>query len=569
MVIQRLKESWNFSFGPLEPPPAWPGDHKLIPFVLGILIGTTCLACGDGPGETHQEGERSTDTETETGEDVTDPSGRLSVEDGKLVDESGRRVTLSGLGLASIQDVKALGQWNEAYFENARSWGAKLVRLPVNPSTYRWNSEETLRDLDDAAKWCEKHDLYLIIDYHIIGNVPDGIFQFGQFTSTTWQEAYDFWEAVGERFGDNPTVAFAEVCNEPASMDWLGGSWTFGEWKEQADALIAVVREHAPEMIPLVAGLDFAYDLSWLGEHPFEDRNVALAVHPYPGRVRVDRASGWDDAFGYLSDEYPIVFTEFGFELESWDQVFEDDVTYGREIIAYAKERHISWAAFVFFRGPWWPMPLFYDWETKTPTLSGAFFKDVLAGEPLDTAGDGFEEPTSDVAAGGNGPSGYWWQAWSRDGAAPELSSAPTEEIASMHIDTAPGDQTGLACFFEDLVKARDLGVYNELAFAGEIPGGATLSVTLGTEGGMDDDPFRGCTYEITGKGHGEYAVDLLSPSSCEPEPCFNLSVSQINFLNAKSDSATSIDISIESLELRENPDRPLPSGQVGTAECD
>lgn len=559
MEKQKLTDGWYS--GPIEHHPIPSGVPGSIPPMLGFFVCIVCPACGSGPASTGdgtlRDGGQSTDTEIE--EDVTDPRGRLSVSDGKLVDENGARVTMTGLSLAAIRDLKSLGQWNETYFADARSWGAKLVRLPVNPSTYRWDAEQTLRDLDAAATWCENQDLYLIVDYHIIGNVPDGIFQFGQYTSTTWQEQYDFWETVGDRFGDNPTVAFAEVYNEPASMDWLGGTWTFEEWREQANTLIAVVRAHAPEMIPLVAGFDFAYDLSWLGDHPFDDRNVALAVHPYPGRVRSDRAAGWEAAFGYLSDDYPIIITEFGFEEESWWEGFQDDITYGREIVAYADAHHISWAAFVFYRGPWWPMPLFYDWDTKTPTLSGAFFKDVLAGEPLDVAGDGFEEPAEDNAARGNGPSGLWWQAWSRDGAAPELPSTPTEESVSMHIDAAPGEQTGLACFFDDLVEVRDFSGYNALVFVGRITEGAALSITLGSEAGMYDEPFQGCTYTVIGEGEGEYAVDLLSTSACTPGPCCNLDVSQINFLNFQSDQTTHIDISIESLELRENPDPSLP----------
>ncbi len=214
-------------------------------------------------------------------------------------------------------------------------------------------------------------------------------------------------------------------------------------------------------------------------------------------------------------------------------------------------------------------MPLFYDWETRTPTQSGAFFKDVLEGKPLDIAGEGFEAPSEEDAARGNGPSDFWWETWSVDYAAVNLPSTPTDEQVSMHVDAAPGEQIGLACFFTDLLKTRDLGQYNELAFNGDITEGAALSITLGTEGGMSGDPFEGCTYAVTGEGSGEYVVDLLSPTTCVPEPCFELQVMQVNFLNAKSDESVSFDISIESLELRENSERPLPaSGLVGTEDC-
>jgi hypothetical protein len=42
----------------------------------------------------------------------------------------------------------------------------------------------------------------------------------------------------------------------------------------------------------------------------------------------------------------------------------------------------------VFYKGPYWPMPLFTDWESLTPTTSGKLFRDVLQGIPIDQAGE-------------------------------------------------------------------------------------------------------------------------------------------------------------------------------------
>jgi hypothetical protein len=56
-------------------------------------------------------------------------------------------------------------------------------------------------------------------------------------------------------------------------------------------------------------------------------------------------------------------------------------------------DKTMSWTPFVFFNDPGWPMPLFSDWETLTPTYSGRFFKDALAGEDIDVAGAGAVDP--------------------------------------------------------------------------------------------------------------------------------------------------------------------------------
>ena len=325
------------------------------------------------------------------------PRGRLRVSHGKLVDGDGRPLTLRGLGLGAIHSVKGLGRWNEVYFANARAWGAELVRVPVFPFTFKYDREQTLRDLDDAVAWCERQGLYLIIDYHVMGNASTGQFLYDEFV--TWDEIAEFWAVVSARYADRPTVAFAEIYNEPASLPPLAGGWEWSDWRQHADALVAVLRSSASKVIPVVAGMDYAYDFSAGGDKPFSDPDIALSVHPYPGRARASRRAAWDANFGYLSDRYPMILTEIGFDPDG-DGGYRDDLSYGRQIVGYAAERDMSWTAFVFHNEEGWPMPLFSDWDTLAPTLSGQFFKDVLAGQPLESAGSTFVSPAVD--AGGS-----------------------------------------------------------------------------------------------------------------------------------------------------------------------
>lgn len=363
--------------------------HRLATLVLALLPvveGLVTSGCGTATAPTDVGGA---------------PRGRLRVTGGKLVDAEGEQVVLEGLGFAAIGDAKSIGKWNEDYFANARSWNAELIRLPVNPADYRGAPEQTLLDLDDAVAWCRKHGMYLIIDYHVIGNATQGLFQFPDALSTTWPEAEAFWATVSARYADQPTVAFAEIYNEPAALEYLGGSWSFADWKQHADALVAVVREHAPKTIPVLAGLDWAYDLSAGGDRPFADPDIVLADHPYPGRAKTNRQAAWDAAFGYLAARYPFILTEFGFDPN--DQVdasgtYRADLSYGREIVHYARDKSMSWTPFVFFNDSGWPMPLFSDWGTLAPTYSGQFFKDVLAGIDIDLAGS-TADAAVDVAA--------------------------------------------------------------------------------------------------------------------------------------------------------------------------
>jgi endoglucanase len=498
------------------------------------------------------------------------PLGRLRVSNGKLLDESGNQVVLKGVSLSNIIYVKYLGHWNEEYFANARSWGATLVRLPVNPATFREFPQETLLDLDDAVRWCQKHDLYLNIDYHALGNATDGLFQWEEYLGTTWEEAEQFWATVAARYADVPTVAFGEIYNEPAA---LGGTLTFDDWRQHADALVAILREHAPEMIPVVAGLDFAYDFSPGGSHPFSDPDIALSAHPYPGQARERRRANWEAAFGYLSDRYPIILTEIGFD--PYDQflpsAYLDDIVYGREVLSYAEEKQMSWTAWVFFNdGASSPMPLFSDWETLTPTVAGLFFKDVLLGEDIETAGDGFGERPPVVYPSSNGPSDLFWDIWADKGASIEWTNGPTAEVAGVHIESEDGASGRLQAAFSWDSSLNDMSAYNEIVIQGTVTEGEPFSVIVGRIEGHAEAVFYGCVWDLLGNGESVYTVDLLSPDWCSPESCFDMLAEGLAFSNTPSASTADLYIDINSVVFQVNPDNPLPpSGQIGTEACD
>ncbi len=538
-----------------------------IDVALATVLPIVCLCAASCQKEGTATGDTADTSDADQGEA---PRGRLEVSDGKLLDGAGNHIALLGLGLGTLSYIKDAGKWNEDYFANARDWGAELVRLPLSPIAFREDTEGTLRDLDDAVRWCEAHELYLIIDYHVTGNPSDGFFQFGEFT--TWEDAEAFWEKVAPRYADVPTVAFAEVFNEPAALTDQGGTLGFEEWQDHANALVAIVRDKAPDMIPLVAGLDFAYDFSPGGDTPFEDPDIALSVHPYPGRARQNRRADWDASFGYLSDRYPIVLTELGFDPydEIYPPAYLDDLPYGREIASYAAEKQMSWTAFVFFNDPIWPMPLFSDWETLKPTVSGLFFKDVLQGIDLDAAGEEFGDRPEVTYPKSNGPSDlYWTVLWADKGASAEWISEPTPERAELRIKGDGIAQAGAFMSFTWDTETVDTSEFNEIVIHGAVAEDAPFSITLGRNEGHAESVFVGCNWDMKGKGEAEYIVDLLSPNWCGPDSCFDMQASGIG-INTTWGTGDAVDVTVESLDLHLNPDKPLPeAGIIGTATYD
>ena len=494
------------------------------------------------------------------------PRGRLRVADGKLLDGDGHPITLKGLGLGASAEVKQQNRWNEKYFADAKSWGAELVRLPINPSTYREEREQTLTDLDDAAAWCRKHALYLVIDYHIIGNVEQGIFLYEESTAATWPELLEFWDSVSARYADDPIVAFYEIYNEPAELDYLGGSWSFSAWQERADEIVGVIRKNAPKAIPLVGGLGFATDYSEADDPPFASPDIALTAHPYPGIARSDRREIWDAMFGHLADRYPFVFTEAGFD--PYDvivpQSYRGDLEYGRELMQYAEEKHISWAAFVFYNGPGWPMALFSDWDTLEPTLPGLFFKDLLAGKSIATAGDEFPDPPMVEEPLGNGPSGLTWSTWGRGA---EWLEPLTTSLATVRMTGSANDQSGLSASLRWDALPQDLSAYNQLSFDGWVGEGSSFAVSVGRSEGSD---FFGCSWDLVGKGQATYTLDLTEPAWCGPSSCFDLQAANVSFVTPWASEPVTVELRIERLAFGVDPTRPLPQGgHIGTTTCE
>ena len=95
----------------------------------------------------------------------------LRVAGNRLVDEAGAPVVLRGVSFSDPDRLEQAGQWNRAYFEAAQAWNANVVRFPVHPRAWRARGEEDyLRLLDQGIAWATDLGMYVIIDWHSIGN---------------------------------------------------------------------------------------------------------------------------------------------------------------------------------------------------------------------------------------------------------------------------------------------------------------------------------------------------------------------------------------------------------------
>ncbi|WP_207532763.1 glycoside hydrolase family 5 protein [Desertivirga arenae] len=302
----------------------------------------------------------------------------IKVKGNTFVDESGKIIVFKGLSISDPDKLVKDGHWNKKHFEVIKSWGANVIRIPVHPVAFHQRGVvEYVKLLDEAVNWCSELGIYVIIDWHAIGNLPMEIFS-QDMHNTSKKETFNFWRLIAEHYKDVPTVAFYELFNEPTTYEGQYGTASWEEWKQLMEKLIDLVFVYNKNVIPLVAGFNWAYDLTPVRENPIAREGIAYVTHPYPGKRAVPREPKWELDFGFVADKYPVVATELGFMKGDEDVNLKDDGVYGKSIVNYFNKKGISWVVWVF--DPEWIPQMIENWNYE-PTGQGKFFRDVFQGK--------------------------------------------------------------------------------------------------------------------------------------------------------------------------------------------
>jgi hypothetical protein len=303
---------------------------------------------------------------------------QISVKGNKFVTSDGTPVVFRGLNSSDPDKLERQGHWDKRYFEEIKSWGANLVRFPVHPTAWRKRGkEEYIKLLDKGVALAEEQGLYVVIDWHSIGNLKTELYQDPMYV-TTLEETYEFWETMGNHFKGNTTVAFFELFNEPTVMNGKLGSCTWEEWKEIMEKTISIIRATGSSAVPLVAGFNWAYDLTEIAEKPINAEGIGYVSHPYPQKRKKPWEKQWTEDWGFVAEKYPLMLTEIGFcgpdDKGAHIPVISDE-SYGDAITQYTNDKGISYVVWVF--DPNWSPMLFSDWN-YTPTRQGRYFKKAM-----------------------------------------------------------------------------------------------------------------------------------------------------------------------------------------------
>ena len=303
---------------------------------------------------------------------------RISVSGNKFVNEGNQPVQFKGYSSSDPDKLVYNGHWNKPFFEELKNWGANIVRFPVHPSAWRKHGKANYQTLlDQGIQYARESGLYVIIDWHSIGNLKSELFQSDNY-ETTMKETFEFWRAMAIRYKDNPTVVFFELFNEPTVARGQMGVCTWEEWKKINEEIIAVIRGNGAKTVPLVAGFNWAYDLTDAGKSPINADGIGYVSHPYPMKREKPWEDKWTADWGFMAEKYPLILTEIGFcgadDVGAHVPVISDE-SYGDAMMAYCKNKNISFVCWVF--DPHWAPRMFSDWNF-TPSRQGKYWKTAL-----------------------------------------------------------------------------------------------------------------------------------------------------------------------------------------------
>lgn len=362
------------------------GDHTLELLVNGDVEDSDTVFLEGGEEET-VEFEVSRESEGEHSVAIGDLSGafvvksaifRIRVEGNRFVAE-GEPITLRGASIADPYHIDTVDDYySREVFEELRDWNANVVRVPVHPGYWKDEPDYAEKYLDSAVSWGKDLGLYVIIDWHVIGNPLTGEAQ-----ATDWYQgdnppvydpsvelAENFWMDISKRYSEEEHVIF-EIFNEPAS---LTGSRSWTSLSEEFNSIIDGVRTNAPETLVLVSGWGWTSDLVGYGSYPIEDNNIAYVGHYYPP---LGSWESYDSNFGFLGEENPLIVTEWGYSTTDREaHYYGSREKFGKEFLMYMENRNISWVAWCFH--PEYGPRMLEDWDYEL-TDWGTFAKQALA----------------------------------------------------------------------------------------------------------------------------------------------------------------------------------------------
>lgn len=254
-----------------------------------------------------------------------------------------------------------------------KSWGANCIRIPFNYRLIEFEdrtfglNKEGLSYLDRAVEWCEKNNIYCILDMHAAPGAQNSAWHsdsYGKaelFTSESNKDRYlRLWHFLADRYKGSSAVAGYDVLNEP-----VVGLPEEGAVKDLYNRVVKEIRDTDKKHIIFLEGNILAQRINFMGKPA--DHNTVYSIHTYqpldfthnfeiglkyPGKahsIMWDRNSLELLAKTYISfmnkHKVPLYVGEFGVNARDGHA---GEVKWVKDIISIFTENHFSWTYWTY-----------------------------------------------------------------------------------------------------------------------------------------------------------------------------------------------------------------------------
>ncbi len=272
----------------------------------------------------------------------------LQVEGNRIMDSGGRSVVLRGVSLVDLGATEAwyggvrpmvdrLTDRNDCD-GGVAGWYPTVLRLPIlpadsaeftSPNTYRAGSDAFYNELlRPTVDYCAQKGLYVIVDWHYVGN-----------TYEHQQTTEEFWRTMAPKFAGDSHVLF-ELFNEPVN----GGDWR--SVRRDMQAWYDVVRQRAPRNLVLVGTPNWCSLAGATADRPLDGANLAYVSHMYPMHWNQPALR---DQITLAASRHAVFHTEWGFQAgvpgANGAVVSGTESSYGAPLRDFLERQKISWTA--------------------------------------------------------------------------------------------------------------------------------------------------------------------------------------------------------------------------------
>lgn len=279
--------------------------------------------------------------------------------------------------------------WTEQDFENVKALGYNMIRLPFAYFNVEKDGGYDFGEIDEFIRLCRRNSLYCILDLHGAYGSQNGKDHSGD---TSQCELFDsaenmakttaLWQAIAQRYKDEPTVAGYDLLNEPEGKN---GNTEYAQWN-YFDELYSAIRKIDDKHIIIIEGVWEANNLPGLLLYGWE--NVVYEFHNYcwGGDAEKQKKFVDDKIASYEKANFgcPIFIGEFNCfdELDAWHYT-----------LSKFNEKGYSWAV----------------WSYKVCAERSSWGNYVKDCERADVAFDSYEEIERKWSAGLSGFTESTW----------------------------------------------------------------------------------------------------------------------------------------------------------------